>query len=347
MPSNSVNTSTNLSIHATAPSKLILCGEHAVVYRRPAIALPVASIRAYAEAVSLPPESGLHFQAPDLGREWAADRSSDEPLTQVALATLQTLGQPIPDLQLRLRSDIPLASGMGSGAAIATVIVRALASASGQMLSDQQVAQLVFESEKRYHGTPSGIDNTVVAFEQPIWFQRRDTPEQPQPPLIDPIRIAAPFTLVIGDTGIRSATHQPVGEVRRRWTQQQQRYEQLFDQITTCVEQVRLSLAEARLDQLGDLLNQNHALLQMIGVSSPELDCLVAAAQQAGAMGAKLSGAGWGGVMIALADPNDPQQIMAIQAALKQAGASRVFVTMVHATDQAVGILHDSSGQHG
>jgi mevalonate kinase len=187
----------------------------------------------------------------------------------------------------------------------------------------------------------------VVAFEQPIWFQRRDTPEQPQPPLIDPIRIAAPFTLVIGDTGIRSATHQPVGEVRRRWTQQQQRYEQLFDQITTCVEQVRLSLAEARLDQLGDLLNQNHALLQMIGVSSPELDCLVAAAQQAGAMGAKLSGAGWGGVMIALADPNDPQQIMAIQAALKQAGASRVFVTMVHATDQAVGILHDSSGQHG
>ncbi|MDW8215343.1 MAG: mevalonate kinase, partial [Roseiflexaceae bacterium] len=217
------------------------------------------------------------------------------------------------------------ASGMGSGAAIATAIVRALAAASGQNLSAAEVSALVYESEQRYHGTPSGIDNTVIAYEQAIWFQRRSEP----PHLIEPLPIAAPFTLLIGDTGVRSATRLPVGEVRRRWQEDPARYEALFDQVADIVHQARRALAEGDIAALGPLLDRNQELLEQIGVSSPELERLVAAARRAGAAGAKLSGGGWGGVMIALVDA---ETLAPVRDALLAAGAAQVLETMVNAT---------------
>ncbi|WP_322513085.1 mevalonate kinase [Chloroflexus sp.] len=309
---------------ATAPAKLILCGEHAVVYGRPAIALPLADIRATATIAPLPPGSGTLISAPDLGGQWRVAERPDEPLSGLVMAVIERFGMPV-DLEITIRSAIPIASGMGSGAAIATAIVRELLAYSGQTLPPAAISELVYESERGYHGTPSGIDNTVVAFEQPIWFQRRPD----LPPLIEPLPIGAPLTLVVGDSGVRSPTRLPVGAVRERWQADPERYEALFDRVGALVAQARAALAEGNACALGPLLDANHELLREIGVSSPELDRLVAAARAAGALGAKLAGAGWGGVMLAL---TTPEQATTIADALRAAGAANALVTTIAAT---------------
>ena len=314
---------------ASAPAKLILCGEHAVVYGRPAIALPLAGVRARVRVRPGPPQSGIVVFASSLHRRWRVADDPGTPLNELILATLDRLAPgPLPDLRISIRSSIPIASGMGSGAAVATAAVRALAGTFGQALPAAAVSSMVYASEQRFHGTPSGIDNTVIAFEQPIWYIRPPAAgEAARPaPIILPASIAAPFTLLVGDTGVRSPTRAPVGEVRARWQASTTAYNCLFDEVALLAYRIRDCLAAGAIAALGPLLSQNHALLQQIGVSSPELDALVAAAMRAGALGAKLSGAGWGGVMLALAAP---ETAAAVAHALTSAGARRVFETTV------------------
>lgn len=307
---------------ASAPAKLILCGEHAVVYGRPAIAAPLSDVRAYAEVAPGAAGRGLRFHAPDLGEDWSAVERPDHPLGELAAATLARLGLAAADLEITLRSAIPIASGMGSGAAIGTALVRALAIYAGWSLAPDEVAGLVYDSERRYHGTPSGIDNTVVAHGRPIWFVRG------APPTIEPLAVGAPLALVVGDTGVRSATRLPVGAVREAWQASPARYEALFDAVGELVTQARAALAAGDAPLLGRLLDANQILLEQIGVSSPELGRLVAAARGAGALGAKLSGAGWGGVMLALVTPETRP---AVEAALRAAGAVGVMATSLGA----------------
>ncbi|MBK9711666.1 MAG: mevalonate kinase [Kouleothrix sp.] len=326
---------------ASAPAKLILCGEHAVVYGRPAIALPLAGIRARATVGGARPGSGISILARDLRRRWRLSDEPANPLSELIARVLAYLAarppaQPhagVPDLRISIQSTIPIASGMGSGAAVATALVRALAAYLGHDLPPAEISALVYASEQRFHGTPSGIDNTVIAYELPIWFKRSNvqTFERSNAPLIEPIGIAAPFTLLIGDTGVRSATRAPVGEVRRRWQAEPDSYEALFDQVGALVAQARRALAQGDLAGLGPILSENHELLRQIGVSSPELDGLVGAAQAAGALGAKLSGAGWGGVMLALVAP---ERCEPVARALGAAGAKRVIETTVSATGE-------------
>lgn len=306
---------------ASAPGKLILCGEHAVVYGRPAIALPLPDIRAYVEVVA-DAGNGVIIDAHDMGRCWRVADEPNNPLSELVVAVLEYLAVAPSGLRITISAHIPIASGMGSGAAVATALTRALAAHVGRNLPPATVSAFVYASEQRYHGAPSGIDNTVIAFEQPIWFVRSPTGS----PLIEPIAIAAPLVLLIGDTGVRSPTRLPVAEVRRCWQAEPALYNALFDQVGALAVQARANLAQGDNSTLGMLLSRNHALLQQIGVSSPALDSLVAAAQSAGALGAKLSGAGWGGVMLALATPESREHIAA---ALVAAGAARVHAATV------------------
>ncbi|NTW03061.1 MAG: mevalonate kinase [Oscillochloris sp.] len=309
-------------IKTSAPAKIILCGEHAVVYNRPAIALPLSDVRAYADATPSAPGMGLRFEAPDLDEAWSYTDDPQHPLSELAATALDHLNAPPPNLTIALRSDIPIAGGMGSGAAIGAALVRALAAAVGRDLPPAEVSALVYASEGRYHGTPSGIDNTVIAYEQAIWFERRTS----EPPLIVPVAIGAPLTLVVGDTGIRSATRLPVGAVRERWQADPVGSEAHFNAISDLAARARAALASGDLAELGAILNTNQYLLEQIGVSSPELEQLVVAARTAGALGAKLSGAGWGGVMIALSPPAGQARIAE---ALHTAGATRVRIAVV------------------
>ena len=312
-----------MGVSASAPAKLILCGEHAVVYGRPAIALPLEGVRAVASVEPAPAGMELQILAPDLGAAWFVSGLPDHPLSELTMATLRYLDLGQPQLTITLRAQIPVASGMGSGAAIATALVRALASYAGRTLTPAEQANLVYGSERRFHGTPSGIDSTVVAYERAIWFQRRDPA-----PLIEPITIGQPLRLLVGDTGVRSATHLPVGAVRKKWQANPARYEAIFDAIGALALQVRAALAAGAAPELGMLLNENQRLLVELGVSSPELARLIAAANGAGALGAKLSGAGWGGVMLALVTA---ERAPDVATALRAAGAVRLLETMTPA----------------
>jgi mevalonate kinase len=309
-------------IEASAPGKIILFGEHAVVYGRPAIAMPVAEVQAKAALYPVDTETGFRIIAPDLNKDYLlADAMSDDPLAAIIQATLRQLNQTnLPDANLHISSTIPLGRGLGSGAAISTAIVRALAQLFNQPLAPAEVSALVYEVEKLYHGTPSGIDNTVVAFEQPVYFIKGRPLQR--------MRVKHPLTLVVGDTGIVVPTHTVVGDLRRRWQAEPERYEGYFDEIGVIVNQARVAIEEGRLGPMaiGELMNENQELLETLGVSSPELERLIEAAHQAGALGAKLSGAGWGGNMIALVES---PAASAVAQALREAGAAQVITTEV------------------
>lgn len=304
---------------ASACGKVILFGEHAVVYRRPALAVPLTQVQA--TATIEPGEAGITIDAPDLNQTVSLDRASPaSPLAAIVRLTLGHL-QLRPDtlrLNITINSTIPIASGLGSGAAVSTAIVRALAQWSNTTLDEATVSALVFEVEKLHHGTPSGIDNTVIAYQQSVYFVR-DEP-------IQLFNVATPFTVVIGNTGVAGSTKVAVSDVRKGWEADRAQYKAWFDQIGAIVQQARAAIESGAIDQLGPLLDQNQALLRNIHVSGLELERLIAAAKDAGAAGAKLVGGGRGGNMIALV--ND-QNVEAVTAALKGAGAVSVIITEI------------------
>lgn len=313
---------------ASAPGKVILCGEHAVVHGQPAIALPLPDIRAQATVEAALPGAGITLNLADLGESVILREAQDHPLATLIRLTIAELEVTLPlDLSITLRSAIPIASGMGSGAALGAALVKALSAQLGRSLDPGTVSRLVYESERFYHGTPSGIDNTVVSYEQAIWFVRgQEHQGRRTPPTIEPLQIGAPFALVIGDTGVHAPTHITVGGVRERWKQERQHFDALFSEIGQVVLAIRQHLAAGDLLALGAALNRNQDLLREIGVSSPELERLIVAARVAGALGAKLSGGGGGGIMLALVTLSQQD---AVARALLAAGATRVTQTTV------------------
>ena len=316
-----------ISIFAHASAKLIIAGEHAVVYRRPAIAVPVPAIQAQVQIVAAPHGQGCIIHSPDLA--WSGQLGIDSnPLLDLVSDLMTKWHFPIPNIAITISSAIPIASGMGSGAAVATALVRAMAQFLHHDIDSDEVGALVYRSEQRLHGTPSGIDNTVIAYDQPIAFCRRPPQADgtPQPSRIDPLLIAQPITIVVGDSGERSPTHLAVAGVRQRREQATAHYDALFDAIAAVTIVAQQALASGNIPLLGALCTQNHSLLQAIGVSTPLLDRLVKAAIAAGAYGAKLSGAGVGGVMFAVTDATNSS---AVAAAIQQAGATRTFTTMI------------------
>ncbi len=312
---------------ACASGKVILFGEHAVVYGRPAIAVPVSQVQACATIEEAAPGEGLVIHAADLhiccrlGTATTPEHPAF-PLQATVRHTLHKLGVArVPDLTLRISSTVPVARGLGSGAAVATATVRALSRHLGHNLSPLEVSQLVYQTEIIHHGTPSGIDNTVIALEQPVYFVK----DQP----IRLLPVNRPFWLLIADTGVASPTKIAVADVRRGWQEQPTTFEGVFDQIAAIAVQAAEAISSGQTSVLGPLMNQNHELLLQLGVSSPELEQLVRAAREAGALGAKLCGAGRGGNMIAQVPL---QQTEHVATALCEAGATNVIVSCVEAT---------------
>jgi mevalonate kinase len=201
---------------------------------------------------------------------------------------------------------------------VATALVRAVCAYLGQSLEAETVSALVYQTEKVYHGTPSGIDNTVIAYEQAVYFSRG------QP--IERVQIPRSFWLAIADSGEPSLTKATVGDVRAAWQRDRQTYERRFDKIGEIVERARVALEHGEVGELGPLMNANQRVLRRLDVSSPEIETLIEAALSSGAGGAKLSGGGRGGNVIAVAKPDQMDQI---RRALRGAGAKNVIVTRV------------------
>ena len=309
------------SFQAASPGKVILFGEHAVVYGRPAIAVPVTQVQAEV-TVCLDAESapGGRIISSETGLNARLDEMPSDFWGRVVVRSVcQAAGLPgSPRFTMRIRSTIPVAAGLGSGAAVATAAIRALAAYFGLDPPAEQVNLMAFEVEKGHHGTPSGIDNTVVTYAKPVFFVRGRT--------LETLQVGRSFEIVIADTGVPSPTAATVADVRTGWLREPDKFERLFDQAGDIAVQARAAIEEGHPNRLGPLMNANHAALQAMGVSSPDIDRLVATALTSGAAGAKLSGGGRGGNLIAM--PGD-QSAENIAQNMKRAGALRTIITQI------------------
>ena len=309
---------------ATAPAKVILFGEHAVVYGQPAIAAPVSQVRATALVADSEP-AGVRLVAPDIGKAyWLADAGEEDPLAAAVRLVQEAAGlSRLPNMTITVRSNIPISGGLGSGAATAAAMIRALALHLGRedLASNQIVSSLTYKVETLHHGTPSGIDNTVVAYERLVYFVRQSPKNR-----IETFHTGQPLRLLIADTGVGSPTRAVVGDVRRQWQAKPEQFEEIFAACGRIAEAARTAIEAGNLEEAGGLMRENQTWLRQMTVSSAELDRLVEAAVGAGALGAKLSGAGRGGNMIALVTE---QSETAVKEALVRAGALKILATVV------------------
>lgn len=309
---------------ASAPGKIILFGEHAVVYGRPAIAAPLTQIRAEA-LVENRTDPGIFLIAPDLSRHyWLEDAKSGDPFARAVHLAIDALALPVePALTITVRSEIPIAGGLGSGAAMAAAVIRATynhLSLEGPT-SNELVSSLTYRVERILHGTPSGIDNSVVATEKPIYFVR----SQPDN-WIETLEVANPLHILVADTGVVSKTKVVVGDVRRQWKEKTEEFDRLFDGCGHVARSARQAIEKGETKRLGQLMTANQLYLRHLTVSSTELEVLITAAENAGAFGAKLSGAGRGGNMIALVDKGN---VSKVREALLNVGAIGVLESVI------------------
>lgn len=315
------------AIAATAPGKVILCGEHAVVYGAPAIALPVFDVRTrtsiHARPAASPGEVQVIAPIIHLNKSLEAIEPS-HPLRAAIQLVINELGiTQLPACEIRISSSIPLATGLGSSASVTISLARALGLFLGHPMSDETVNRIAFEVEKINHGTPSGIDNTVITYEKPVYFQANSP--------IEHLRINRGFSLVIAESGSASLTVETVAGVRERRLANLEEYDNIISNIGEISREIKRILCTDDLTLNGSLLTMNHNLLTQLGVSTPALDALVKAALKAGASGAKLSGGGGGGNIIAITDPRFAREVARD---LEAHGAVRTIITTIPASDE-------------
>ena len=303
----------------SAYGKIILLGEHAVVYGRPAIALPIPLA---VEAAVRKEGDGINVLIPRWGIEQKV-RPSAPGFAGIIATLMSQIGLASENMTIEVFPHIPRAMGLGGSSALAVAILRAADEAYGLQLSDGRINELAFECEKTAHGTPSGIDNTVATYGAPLLYQRQQDEAQQQARFTN-ITLGQPLEIVIGVTGKESLTADTVARVRASWQQYPDRYESLFDQIGQLTSVGQSALQEGRLDELGELMNLCHGYLNALQLSTPELEELVHIARRHGANGAKLTGGGGGGSMIALC----PDATHSVQKAFEAAGYKAIPITL-------------------
>lgn len=295
---------------SSACGKIILLGEHAVVYGRSAIALPIPLA---VETVVQPNKSrDVQLVIPRWGLEQKIRPDNTQGVSGILYTLIQELSLKDRGMTIEVIPHVPRAMGLGGSSALAVAIIRALNSAYGLTLQDAEINRLAFECEKAAHGTPSGVDNTVATYGQPLVYRRPDQGE----PQFDTLALAEPMDIVIGITGKESLTANMVGQVRSAWQAHRQRYETIFDQIQSLTDAGREAASNGQWQELGEVMNLCHGYLNALQLSTPELEELIHVARSAGALGAKLTGGGGGGSMIALCQDNAD----AISKAVEKAG---------------------------
>ncbi len=322
-----------MAVVASAPAKVILFGEHFVVYGEPAIVLAIDK-RAYAKAETRK-DKLLRVRSTNLNLAVTVENGNFkvdqgdlkeakmkfEPVRQAAEKVLEKCEENV-GLNIEISSTIPVAAGLGSSAAVVASVTAAVGALLNVEMSKEDIFKITYEAEKYVHGTPSGVDPAIATFGGTLLFQM-DTG-------FKPLEAEIEIPLVVGETGVERLTRVQVEKVRDI----RKRFPQIVNPIMHAAREISLRATEAfkenDLETLGSLMNVNHALLYGIGVSDESLEWLVNAARKAGALGAKLTGAGGGGCMIALARNERLEQVLE---AIQRAGG-RPF--MARKTDQGV-----------
>jgi len=284
--------------------KAILFNEHFVVYKIPAI---VSAIGNYTVA-KISPSDKSGWQIEDNRK--ATPKYKDDKIEQQKQSINNILKKMNIDLskngvKIILDGTLYCASGIGASAASCVAIARAFSDHFDLNLSDEEVNNIAYEGEKGYHGTPSGIDNTASTFGGLIWFEKGENN------IMDKISLSNPVEIVMGNTGKVANTTAAVAGVRERKEKDPDKYNPIFDRAENIAYLAKDALQGEDYREVGKLMNENHKLLQQIEVSSKELDFLVKLAREYGAYGAKLTGGGLGGNMIALTPGRDLQDDVA------------------------------------
>ena len=296
--------------------KTILFGEHFVVYGFPAIAAAVGSTTTAVVRRKSEPGWTLTDNRPAVPgykkKKLDEQTQSIENILRFADIDLSEQG-----ITITLGGKLVCASGIGASAASCTAIARALNEEFRLGWDDNKVNECAFEGEKGYHGTPSGIDNTAATFGGIVWYQRDPAGGSPT---IETIKMKEPTEILIASTGITASTKEVVGDVRQMKEEKEKWFGQITEDYLEIVNSARQGFADHDLQLIGLLMNQNHNLLIEIGVSCVELEELVGVSRQAGAWGAKLTGTGRGGNMVALTPGRELQNN--VFGAVKQRGYS-------------------------
>jgi mevalonate kinase len=215
-----------------------------------------------------------------------------EPLRLAATAALDHLAAKGRGVHVDANCEIPIGAGLGSSASTTVATIFAVAKSIETRLDRREVFKLAFIPENYLHGHPSGVDQATCTYGGIIQFRK--------PSKIKPIKVKRPPTILVCDSGVHRSTKALVGSVVKRSRKQTDRFQTHLEEVTRLSNAVVKALKDEDDNELGSLMNRNHELLRQIGVSTPRLNMLVARARKAGALGAKLTGAGGGGCIIAL-----------------------------------------------
>ncbi|MFL5319688.1 MAG: mevalonate kinase [Myxococcaceae bacterium] len=301
------------TLTAFGPGKVILLGEHGVVYGHPALAAPLS----FGVTATATPSKRCELVMP-AGASAAARKLLQAAFDKVA----REVGSP--EVKVELSSQIPLSMGLGSSGALAVATARLLLQAAGREASVEEVQRLAFLMEKEFHGTPSGVDHTTSARGELLYYRRAPGEAVGH---AEAVKAKKPLELVIAIAGERTGTKATVAALRTRKEQWPARYDRIFSSIAALVEDARFAIEEGDAPSLGDLMNMNHGLLSALGLSSQRIDSVVHGMRELGAQGAKLTGAGGdGGAVIGLFA--DPERVLPkLRRAGLQCFKSRIDVT--------------------
>ncbi len=287
--------------------KTILFNEHFVVHGVPGI---VSAIDSTADAEVKKTGKGITIKDERKGAKGYAEKKRLQQIESIELMLkAMNIDPKQASMKIWLGGTLPGFSGIGASAASSVAIARAIAEEFEIDLIDEKINDVAYEAETAYAGTPSGIDNTAATFGGLIWFKRNLSDG---PNTIERLSIRDPVEVVIGNTGIVADTKAMVAGVAERKKSYPTKYNALFKQAEELAFTARKSLEKFELRRVGELMNKNHRLLQEIGVSCKELDYLVTVALKHGAFGAKLTGGGGGGCMVALTPGRELQEAIAL-----------------------------------
>ena len=286
--------------------KVILFGEHFVVYGVPALALGISN----KAIVEITKSDSL---------EYASDTPGTIPeLTTKAIQNVLVAMNIKDAFQVHLKGDLPTFGGLGSSAAFCVAIARAFDKYYELNLRNEQINAYAYEGEKAFHGNPSGVDNAIATYGGAIKFIRGKGHEQ--------IKIGASIHFVIGITGVSSPTAKMVAEVKKFKEEEPEQFQNLCDQAGEIIKKGEKALANVDLELIGELMNENQFLLRAIGVSIEQNEAIIKAALSAGALGAKVTGGGGGGTCLCLA--KDEKHAKDILKTIKEKGFD-AFTTKV------------------
>lgn len=294
--------------HGSAHAKLILIGEHSVVHGRTAVAMPLPRLRV--QAVAELQDCAQWLETEEFAGPLSQAPARVHSLVEAVRATLAHFGKPDLGLKIEVRSGIPAGRGLGSSAAATHAMIEAIRSLLHGELNEDQRYDLVQLAERIAHGNPSGLDARATRVEQAISFRAGE---------FQTIPVRTPGVLVLVDTGIRGSTKVAVDKVAAFIDRIPSRGQQLLDELDHLAGRAIADLSDGDAAGLGRCMNSAQEILAEFGVSDDSIDSLADAALKAGALGAKLTGGGLGGCVLALAPDVDVAD--RVISAMEDAGA--------------------------